>query len=251
MRRWNWNANGSKMIVRKATYDPFGEATISVRTTENPFRFPGQYYDQETGLHYNYFRHYNPPIGRYLSPDPIGLEGGINLYTYVGNPILFTDPFGLFGTKDFFWHYYFGGRKAIDLANVGLLNAFRNAPSVWAATDDFKYNAMMAAQTKAKSLCANCAKGTKSANFSMNDKTTTNVTNEPDLFAVGKSTFFRATQCSVTVDCSSKSFSYSCSFNYSIRDWFRDPLDLGIEVGGKPYRINAGWTENISGFGSF
>jgi len=59
--------------------------------------YPGQYYDQETGLHYNYFRYYNPQTGRYISPDPIGLEGGINLFAYVaGNPIIHKDRLGLF-----------------------------------------------------------------------------------------------------------------------------------------------------------
>jgi RHS repeat-associated protein len=58
--------------------------------------FPGQYYDQETGLHYNYFRYYNPQTGRYITPDPIGLEGGINLFIYVQNsPINYIDPLGL------------------------------------------------------------------------------------------------------------------------------------------------------------
>jgi len=65
---------------------------------ENNFRFPRQYYDQETGLHYNYFRDYNPGIGRYIEPDPIGLMGGINVYAYCMNdPINMADPSGQVG----------------------------------------------------------------------------------------------------------------------------------------------------------
>lgn len=61
----------------------------------NP-RFAGQYFDAETGLHYNYHRYYDPKTGRYLTPDPISLAGGINLYAYAyANPINLIDSFGL------------------------------------------------------------------------------------------------------------------------------------------------------------
>jgi len=83
-------------IVWKGDYQPFGSVNAAVSDLGNNFRFAGQYYDQETGLHYNYHRYYDPSIGRYLTPDPIGLAGGINLYAYVfGNPINLIDPLGL------------------------------------------------------------------------------------------------------------------------------------------------------------
>jgi RHS repeat-associated protein len=62
-------------------------------------RFPGQYYDAESGLNYNYFRDYDPAVGRYVESDPIGLNGAsYSLYAYAnGNPINVADPLGLYG----------------------------------------------------------------------------------------------------------------------------------------------------------
>ena len=83
-------------VVWEAEYDPFGKATETVTIVEQNLRFPGQYLDRETGLHYNYFRTYDPQIGRYIQSDPIGLTGGANTYAYVfNNPLNATDPSGL------------------------------------------------------------------------------------------------------------------------------------------------------------
>ncbi len=62
---------------------------------EQPFRFQGQQFDEETGLHYNRFRYYDPTVGRFASQDPIGLAGGKNLFLYAPNPKTWIDPNGL------------------------------------------------------------------------------------------------------------------------------------------------------------
>ena len=101
-------------VVWSADYRPFGQADVTVNTVANNFRFPGQYWDQETGLHYNWHRYYEPGIGRYLRADPSHSvqAGGIgvpylipflldkpqelNAYAYVQNdPVNFIDPLGL------------------------------------------------------------------------------------------------------------------------------------------------------------
>ncbi len=83
-------------IVWSAHYRAYGEISrLDVGKIDNPLRFQGQYFDQESGLHYNRHRYYHPDVGRYLTPDPVKLAGGINGYQYVPNPTGWVDPLGL------------------------------------------------------------------------------------------------------------------------------------------------------------
>jgi len=88
---WRWDFFGSTFGANAANASPSGG-------TAYPFnlRFPGQYYDTETSLHYNYFRDYEAATGRYVESDPIGLVGGLNTYAYADqSPAVLTDPLGL------------------------------------------------------------------------------------------------------------------------------------------------------------
>jgi RHS repeat-associated protein len=88
--------NKSNQVVNQYLYTPFGEALEATEGIQQPFRFAARELDPETGLYYNRARYYDPGVGRFLSEDPIGLAGGVNLYTYAGNnPVDYTDPFGL------------------------------------------------------------------------------------------------------------------------------------------------------------
>ncbi|WP_444893968.1 RHS repeat-associated core domain-containing protein [Microbulbifer sp. TRSA001] len=95
--------NSDEEIIWRSTRSVFGETVVDNDVDGNGqgivfnVRFPGQYYDEESGLNYNYYRDYDPSLGRYLQSDPIGLTGGINLYSYVNqNPLAGFDPTGLY-----------------------------------------------------------------------------------------------------------------------------------------------------------
>lgn len=105
-------SNSSATKVWEWKSDAFGNG-VPTGTISVNLRFPGQYYDDESGLHYNWNRFYDPKTGRYTSSDPIGLAGGINTYGYVGaNPANLIDPLG---TRPNDW-------KLISLLILGLFN---------------------------------------------------------------------------------------------------------------------------------
>ena len=109
--------NSEKAITWQASYTPFGLATINDDVDNDGvplilnIRFPGQYFDKESKLHYNWFRYYDSGVGRYITSDPLGLEAGMNTFIYVGsNPMNLIDYLGLCAcslpnSKDF-WKQY-------------------------------------------------------------------------------------------------------------------------------------------------
>nr|WP_306815205.1 RHS repeat-associated core domain-containing protein [Limnobacter parvus] len=88
--------NARAEVVWSSTFKTYGALALAhVNEVENPLRFQGQYYDSETGLHYNRHRYYDPNCGQFTTQDPIGLLGGMNAYQYAPNPMTWVDPWGL------------------------------------------------------------------------------------------------------------------------------------------------------------
>ncbi|WP_232109590.1 RHS repeat domain-containing protein, partial [Pseudomonas juntendi] len=106
-------------IVWQATYRSWGAIeNLAVNQVEQNLRFPGQYFDSEAGLHYNTFRFYDAELGRFLSQDPIGLAGGVNVYLYAENPVQQIDPLGWCSTK---LGNSMGAKKGDGMANHHLI----------------------------------------------------------------------------------------------------------------------------------
>jgi RHS repeat-associated protein len=94
-------ADAGGRIVWSVLFDPWGNPLKSKGDlAECPLRFQGQYFDEESGLHYNRYRYYDPQSGRFISQDPIRLDGGLSAYQYVPNPLHWIDPFGLCGDEE-------------------------------------------------------------------------------------------------------------------------------------------------------
>ena len=88
--------NNRGEAVWRAEVEPFGRLQLDLENSISlALRFPGHFFDPETGLHYNRHRYYDPELGRYLASDPTGIAGGINLYGYATNPLRDVDLIGL------------------------------------------------------------------------------------------------------------------------------------------------------------
>jgi RHS repeat-associated protein len=92
----------SGAVKASYTYDSFGQIISETGSREQPYAFQGREFDQESGLYYFRARYYDPRIGRFISEDPIGFDGGQNLYAFANNnPVNVTDPLGLKGNPEY------------------------------------------------------------------------------------------------------------------------------------------------------
>ncbi len=169
---YHYNATGSTVamtdssqtMVNKYTYDPFGKVTNQEETIiSQPFKFVGQFgvMTEPNGFYYMRARYYDPNVGRFISEDPIGFEGGdVNLYAYVGNnPVNLVDPNGLFSFTTHVYIGYMGGREAgrgrIWSALYGLGVAVVDLFTLDSSKNSVHINAMVAeGQTSAQAIKA-------------------------------------------------------------------------------------------------
>nr|WP_271204348.1 RHS repeat-associated core domain-containing protein [Methylopila jiangsuensis] len=109
-------SDASKAVVWRASYEPFGAVRSITGPASLDLRFPGQWFQLEAGLAYNWNRHYDPTLGRYTQPDPLGFVDGPNVYGYVGqSPIRRVDPRGLDTTLITTYDYGMGSHSAVHV----------------------------------------------------------------------------------------------------------------------------------------
>ena len=272
--------NSSGSVVERYEYDAYGDCNImdasynprSSSNFGNPYYFQGKRLDllDNGGLQLMSwpYRNYSTYLGRWLQAEKLGMipndnninpfcprcqyEDGINSYEYVkSNPVIRFDPWGLsWCTWDFVDHYFgrgfIGGiwlwpGTPVDLADVGLLDAFKSAPSVVKAVASFKSTVDDAIWLTKISL-KNCPVIT---DISGNDSIRTKVTWVKCLFPVGRSAFLRDFLCDLFPDpVDHCKWGHTCTLTFSIKDKFKDPLDMGFELlGGTTYPITASWSE--------
>ena len=200
----------------------------AVRNVTQPIRFQGQWHDEESGLYYNRHRYYDPQQGRYISQDPIGLNGGANLYGYVTNPTGMVDPRGLEGahpwnyaanknysvlrnSSDALAHYYGGNGSPAELCQ-SVKDKIINHPSI---QDQIERN----------------MRGEGEAPYRV----------DIDLTWEGWDTFhIGRMKVEYTETCSGNSctttFTGPIMNTHGEPDGFEDPLNIGMEAGGTPYK---------------
>jgi len=239
-------------ITWSAEWEPFGSVAIGQSKLTSHLRFPGQYFDEETGLHYNYYRHYDPTTGRYIESDPIGLLGGLNTYCYSGgNPLTGNDPFGLCWSTARAGAHFMARGGDVSLSHTGCVKEVSDATK--GARDGWKSQVQKEAEAAARAIsCPNG--GTKNIYLSKS----VGVDVKPYVWWIGGLALLNKAECTVSKDCKKCTWSFSCKLTNNMNDEFVDPFDWDNSNSdfwdgwnfGKPFYVRHTWNDSISGSGT-
>ncbi|AOT07698.1 RHS repeat domain-containing protein [Pseudoalteromonas luteoviolacea] len=231
---------------------PFGQS-YKATVAQQGFGFPGQYHDVESGYSYNYFRDYDPSIGRYIQSDPIGIHGGLNTYNYTnGNPISLFDIYGLAWSNSEALDHFRNRGDDVTLRQIGHLSTIQGTSEYVGLAGRFSKQIY----AKAYNLAQNSAPGTYNLNVSFKNSYDFTL----DKFFIGSATISGEFLGILDVTMDGR-FSYSGVTDFQFFDEFTDPYDLidndifGLappiwNPNGEPYDITDSWSKKYKGSGS-
>lgn len=256
------------VVVWRWISDAFGDGAPrededgdGINTVIN-LRLPGQIYDSETGHHYNYFRYYDPSVGRYYELDPLGALSSLNSYVYASSrPLSIHDSFGLaWGNARATWQFYFGGGRTVSLSETGHVGTVTN--QVQPRMNDWKNKTESAARSLASSMPCNSG-----SSMYLSDS----VGAHSGVWWIGGISLSRASDCTVDTKCKKnnpcpildkKKYSFSCALTFGMHDIFENPSDLDNsagtpnadvwdewQYGGTPFFVDHTWSQSVSGSG--
>lgn len=200
-----------------------------------PFHeFMGAEFDEESNQYFSANGFYSPGNASGIIPNELLIcEGGWTLI-------------------DFIMHYYFGRGSTVYLADIGLLERYKNNPFVDHFVSHYKQQIKLLTRIKAHKLSKACiCKTNVSGRLTYVDDAQTNFTWDPCLHVLGCGELYGTGSCGVSVNCPTRRYNYSCGMSFHQNDSFQDPIDLGVELGifSRPYDILAYWQDSVSGGG--
>jgi len=254
-------------VTDRYAYDAWGNLDSTgtwhhstLGTTDNPYQYVGRYgyythYQEPSfGLMQLGVRFYDSETGRFTQRDPV--QDGMNWYGYVGgNPLGRIDPGGMwYGSPDsyFMWHYLFGKRRDVDLAEMGFLGSYRATGAVRGAVASWKTEVSGHVRDKARRECGqNPSAQHLITGWDSGGEAHSHINTILDRgwFTVAEHSFFTRASCTIFVNCCKRKYAFMCVLGFRMHDYWADTLGIGVGLGG--FSIDGKWAEDYGGRGSF